>query len=88
MIVHRMKAGLLAVFLLFTMLASPPGSAFEIETHVRISEAAFALSSASERLRDLGIDSAKLLNGGFLRGSKPPVEWLSQGSQDEDDTLS
>ncbi|MGH7377263.1 MAG: hypothetical protein ACREKK_07590, partial [Candidatus Methylomirabilales bacterium] len=36
----------------------------------------------------LGIDPDKPLNGGFLRASRRPDQWLDRGARDEDDTLS
>ncbi|MEK7877626.1 MAG: hypothetical protein AAB325_15730, partial [Pseudomonadota bacterium] len=71
-----------------SLLSALPAPAFELVTHEDITSAAFARSAASDVLRDLGVDPATRLSGGFLRGSRSPVDWLVQGARDEDDTIS
>ncbi len=82
------KVGRLAVTTFFFFVACRSGWAFELDTHERITREAFNRSAISDALRDLGIDPASRLSGGFLGGSHRPVDWLVEGVRDEDATVS
>lgn len=82
------KVGRLAVTTFFFFVACRSGWAFELDTHERITREAFNRSAISDALRNLGIDPARRLSGGFVSGSHPPVDWLVEGVRDEDATVS
>lgn len=81
--------GNLAAFLLSFFIATPPGWGFELLTHRDIARESFSRSRVADVFReDLAVDPLRRLSGGFLRGSRVPVDWVVKGALDEDDVLS
>jgi hypothetical protein len=87
---HRTPLARLAISataLLAYLCAIDPGGAFELNTHERISEAAFSksvLGGGDYLERELALSPGRLLRGIFRETGKPE-DWIRRGSRREDD---